>query len=124
MIQPLPPQLRLYLLRLQAEMLAYLQLDLDDTPCCRQCLLPFPEGEFEAYSFCPWCSHSITGLEPRIDESRKIIQKERYGRDEVQCGECGGEYDQPTPYPFRFCPHCGAPFAEQDEIVIELPYLV
>ena len=27
-------------------------------------------------------------------------------------------------YPFRFCPECGAPFASDDEIVIELPFEV
>ena len=56
-------------------------------------------------------------LVPRIDKSRKTIEKERYGHDEIQCGE----YEQPTLYPFKFCPHCGAPFAAQDEILIELP---
>jgi hypothetical protein len=123
MSRPLPPKLRIYLLRLQAEMLAYLERDYSNTLCCRRCLLPYPEGEFEAYDFCPWCALPVNGLEARIDESRRIIQKERDGQDEIQCGECGGEYSQPTLYPFRFCPHCGAPFAEQDEILIELPFL-
>lgn len=119
----LPPKVREMLLRLQAEMLYHLRRTRAATLCCDQCLLPYPEGEFEAYNFCPWCCLSVNGREPRIDESRKIIQKERYGQDEIQCGECGGEYDQPTPYPFRFCPHCGAPFAAQDEILVELPFL-
>ena len=123
MSQQLPPQLRVFLLRLREEMLSHLERREADTECCRQCLLPYPEGEFEAYSFCPWCDLSVNGQEPRIDESRKIIQKERLGQDEIQCGECGGEYEQPTPYPFKFCPHCGAPFAAQDEILIELPFL-
>lgn len=120
----MPPHVRRTLLRLRDEMLAHLDRTTDDTSCCRQCLLPYPEGEYEAYDFCPWCSLSIRGREPRIDESRKIIQNERFGNDEIQCGECGGEYEQPTLYPFKFCPHCAAPFAAQDELLIELPILV
>ena len=85
---------------------------------------PIPKGDYEAYDFCPWCSLSIRGREPRIDESRKIIQHVRCGNDEIQCGECGGEYNQPTLYPFLNCPHCGALFAAQDELLIELPILV
>ena len=124
MSDELPPHARAKLLRLRDEMLAHLERTVDDTPCCRQCLLPHPEGDYEAYSFCPWCALSIHGQEARGDESRKIIQNERYGRDEIQCGECGGEYEQPTLYPFRACPHCGAPFAAVDELLIELPIRV
>lgn len=118
------PNARRILLRLRDEMLAHLGRTTGNTPCCRRCLLPHPEGEYEAYDFCPWCSLSIRGREPRIDESRKIIQHVRCGNDEIQCGECGGEYNQPTLYPFLNCPHCGAPFAAQDELLIELPILV
>ena len=47
------------------------------------------------------------------------------GEFEVRvCGECGGEYEQPTMFPFKYCPHCGAPFADEDELLIELPFLV
>ena len=116
--------IRRTLLRLRAEMLDHLHRAVTDTRFCTRCLLPYPEDDFEAYHFCPWCSLSINGRDARIDESRKIIEHERYGNDEIQCGECGGEYEQPSRYPFRFCPHCGAPFAKQDEILIELPYLV
>ncbi len=109
-------KIRQTLLRLRAEMLDHLDRAAENTLCCTRCLLPYPEDDFEAYNFCPWCSLSIHGREARIDESRKIIEHERYGNDEIQCGECGGEYEQPTKYPFQFCPHCGAPFAAQDEI--------
>ena len=112
------------MLRFRAEMLAELGRTEQDTTCCRQCMLPYPEGDFESYNFCPWCDISIRGLEQRIDESRKIILAERFGMDEIQCGECGGEYEQPTLYPFKSCPHCGAPFAEIDELLVELPFLV
>ena len=44
--------------------------------------------------------------------------------DEAQCGECGSEFEQPTRYPFKFCPACGAPFAAQDELLITLPFFV
>ena len=124
MIDDLPPYARRTLLRLRDEMLAHLDRTPETILCCRRCLLPYPEGDHEAYNFCPWCSFSINGREPRIDESRKIIEKERCGHDEIQCGKCGCEYEQPTLYPFRVCPHCGAPFAAQDEILIELPILV
>ena len=112
------------MLRYRAEMLAELGRTEQDTACCRQCMLPYPESDFESYDFCPWCDLSIRGLEQRIDESRKIILAERFGMDEIQCGECGGEYEQPTLYPFKFCPHCGAPFTEIDELLVELPFLV
>jgi hypothetical protein len=117
-------QIRAMLLRVRSQMLAYLQADLASVTCCRRCLLPYPEGEYESYSYCPWCDLSIQGREARIDESRKIIGRQRYGNDEIQCGECGGEYEQPTMFPFKFCPHCGAPFADEDELLIELPFLV
>ena len=123
-ILKLPPQLRRRMLALRAEMLAHLGRSEGELRCCPQCLLPHPEGDFEAYSFCPWCLLSLRGLEERIDESRKIILNVRFGNDEIQCGECGGEYEQPTRYPFKFCPHCGAPFAEFDELLMELPFLV
>ena len=121
---PLPTVLRRRMLRLRAEMLQHLDRTEDETLCCQQCLLPYPEGDFESYSFCPWCEFSIRGREERIDESRKIILTERFGNDEIQCGECGGEYEQPSRYPFKFCPHCGAPFADADELLMELPFLV
>ena len=63
-------------------MLARLGRSEDDTACCRQCLLPYPEGDWESYDFCPWCDLSIRGLEERIDESRKIILDVRFGNDE------------------------------------------
>ena len=119
----IPDRVRRRLLRLRGEMFAHLGRSESETTCCRRCRLPYPEGDFESYDFCPWCSPAIRGREPRYDESRKIIQKERDGSDEIQCGECGGEYEQPTRYPFKVCPHCGAPFAEQDEILIELPWV-
>ena len=117
-------QIRRKLLRLRAEILSYLERTEANTRSCRECLLPYPEGDFESYSFCPWCALSTTGREPRLDESRRIIENERFGQDEIQCGECRCQYEQPTPYPFQFCPHCGAPFAQQDEILIELPFWV
>jgi rRNA maturation endonuclease Nob1 len=63
-------------------------------------------------------------MEPRLDESRRIMARELEGRIEIQCGECGSEYEQPARYPFRFCVVCGAPFAIEDEIIIELPWLI
>ena len=105
-------------------MLAYLGRTDDDTFFCDRCLLPLPEGEFESYRFCPWCSLSLTGCAPQYDESRKIIENERGDQTEIQCGCCGVEYEQPARYPFRFCAHCGAPFAAEDEVVIVLPFRV
>jgi hypothetical protein len=119
-----PREIRRILLVLRAEMLASLQLAEEETQFCRRCLLPLPEGEFESYDFCPWCSKSVRGLVPRLDESRKIIERELEEKIEIQCGECGCEYEQPARYPFRFCAICGAPFAAEDEVVIELPWLV
>jgi hypothetical protein len=118
-------EIRRILLALRAEMLAYMQRPEGETDFCRRCLLPLPEGAFDSYDFCPWCSKSLGGMEPRFDESRRIIEGELEGRIlEIQCGECGSEYEQPARYPFRFCVVCGAPFAAEDEIVIELPWLV
>ena len=122
-MRPLPPKVRRALLQLRADMLLHLGRTEDDTACCRQCLLPYPEGDWESYNFCPWCDLSVRGLEERIDESRKVILDIRFGNDEAQCGECGAEFEQPTRYPFKFCPHCGAPFAAQDELLITLPFL-
>ncbi len=85
---------------------------------------PPPSGDYESYEFCPWCCLSINGWEPRPDEARRIIEHQWGTADEIQCGECGGEYEQPSRYPFQFCPHCGAPFADQDELMIELPFLI
>lgn len=120
----LPREMRRILLALRKEMLAYLQLTEKSVQFCRRCLLPLPEGEFESYDFCPWCSKSLRGMGPRMDESRKIIERELEEKIEIQCGECGCEYEQPARYPFRFCAICGASFASEDEIVIELPWLV
>jgi hypothetical protein len=118
-------EMRRILLALRAEMLAYLQVREDGISFCRRCLLPLPEGEYESYDFCPWCSKSLGGIEPRLDESRKIIEREELERRvEIQCGECGTEYEQPARYPFKFCAACGAPFASEDEFIIELPWLV
>ncbi len=117
-------EMRRVLLALRAEMLDYMQVSEEVTRFCRRCMLPLPEGEFESYDFCPWCSRSLGGIEPRLDESRKIIARELERRIEIQCGECGGEYEQPARYPFRFCAACGAPFAREDEMIIELPWLI
>jgi hypothetical protein len=118
-------EMRRILLALRAEMLAYLHLTEDESHFCRRCLLPLPEGDYDSYDFCPWCSKSLGGMEPRFDESRKILEREELeGRIEIQCGECGAEYEQPARYPFKFCVVCGAPFATEDEIIIELPWLV
>jgi hypothetical protein len=118
-------EIRRILMALRAEMIVYLQVSEAETRFCQRCLLPLPEGEFDSYDFCPWCSKSLGGIEPRMDEARKIIEGELEGRIiEIQCGECGSEYDQPARYPYRFCAVCGAPFAAEDEIVIELPWLV
>jgi len=116
--------MRRILAALRREMLAYLGRTEEDISFCRRCLLPLPEDEQEAYDFCPWCRLPLCGLEPRLDESRKIIGREFEGRLEIQCGECGCEYAQPARYPFRFCAACGAPFAREDELIIELPWLV
>ena len=113
------------MLALRAEMLAYLQITEEEARFCSRCLLPLPEGEYDSYDFCPWCSKSLSGIEPRLDESRKIIESEELERRiEIQCGECGCEYEQPARYPYRFCVVCGAPFAAEDEFIIELPWLV
>ena len=117
-------EMRRILLRLRAEMLLYLGRTEKDILFCDRCLLPLPEGEYERYRFCPWCSKSPDGYPPAYDESRRIIENEWDNQTEIQCGGCGGEYEQPARYPFRFCPHCGAPFAEEDELVIVLPFRV
>jgi len=116
--------MRRILLALLAEMLIYLQVREEETRFCQRCLLPLPEGEYDSYDFCPWCSKSLGGIEPRIDESRKIIEWEVENWIQIQCGECGCEYEQPARYPYRFCAVCGAQFASEDEVVIELPWLV
>ena len=115
---------RRILLALRAEMLAYLQVGEEEIRFCRRCLLPLPEGEYDSYDFCPWCSKSLGGIEPRLNESRKIIERAMERLIEIQCGECGCEYEQPALYPYRFCAVCGAQFAKEDEVVIELPWLV
>ena len=116
---------RRILLALRAEMLLYLQISEDETRFCRSCMLPLPEGDYESYDFCPWCSKSQGGIEPRLDESRKIIEREELERRiGIQCGECGSEYEQPARYPYRYCVVCGAPFAAEDEVIVELPWLV
>jgi hypothetical protein len=113
------------LLALRNEILGYLQVPEEDTRFCRRCILPLPEGEFDSYDFCPWCSKSLGGIEPRLNESRKIIENEEVERRvEIQCGECGSEYEQPARYPYNFCVVCGARFAAEDEFIIELPWLV
>jgi hypothetical protein len=112
------------LLALRAEMLEYLRREEEGTRFCDRCLLPLPEDEFEFYGFCPWCSKSLNGQDPREDESRKIIENMWDELTGIQCGECGCEYEQPARYPFRFCVVCGAPFAAEDELVIELPWTV
>jgi hypothetical protein len=118
-------EVRRMLLALRAEMLAYLQRDEEDTRFCERCLLPLPEGEFEAYDFCPWCSKSFGAMEPNFDQARRIIENDTLGNQvEIQCGECGCEYEQPARYPFKFCVICGAEFAVGDELVIVLPWVV
>jgi hypothetical protein len=117
-------EIRRILLALRAEMLLYLHRDEADTRFCDRCLLPLPEGEYDSYEFCPWCSRSFNGSDPRPDESRRIIEDEFEGWTEIQCGECGCEYEQPARYPYKFCAACGAPFAAEDEVVIVLPWVV
>jgi hypothetical protein len=118
-------EIRCILLALRTEMLLYLRVPEGETRFCPRCLLPLPEGKYDSYDFCPWCSKSLGGIEPRFDESRKIIKRDELEeRIEIQCGECGCEYEQPARYPYRFCAGCGAPFASEDEFVIELPWLV
>jgi hypothetical protein len=118
-------EIRRILLALRAEMLVDLHAREEEMRFCQRCLLPLPEGEYESYDFCPWCSKSLGGIEPRLDESRKIIEREELDRRvEIQCGECGTEYEQPARYPYKFCVVFGAPFAAEDEFIIELPWLV
>jgi len=117
-------EVRRILLALRAEMLDYLEVEAVDISCCPRCLLPLPEGDFESYSFCPWCSRAFSTRAACFHESRRIIQNEWGRQVEVQCGECGCEYAQPQRYPFRYCVVCGARFAAEDEAVIVLPFRV
>ena len=57
-------EMRRILLRLRAEMLLYLGRTEQDIFFCGRCLLPLPEGEYERYRFCPWCSKSPDGYPP------------------------------------------------------------
>ncbi len=123
-MQPQPAEVRRILERLRVEILNYMDRSENETDFCGRCHLPLPSGEFEEYAFCPWCDQSFNGDPPRPDESRRIIEHQWVVQDAIQCGECGGEYEQPNRYPFCFCPHCGAPFASTDEVVLELPFLV
>jgi rRNA maturation endonuclease Nob1 len=111
-------------LALRAEILAYLERTELDTRFCDRCLLPFPEDKFESYEFCPWCCLPLTAREPDYDESRRIIENEYERQTDIQCGNCGSEYEQPARYRFRFCAYCGSPFAAEDELVIVLPFWV
>jgi hypothetical protein len=119
-----PAQARRILLRLRIEMLAYLGRSEDEARFCGRCRLPLPEGDYDCYSFCPWCCNSLTGCPPCYDEARRVIEREWDDHTDIQCGECGCEYEQPARYPFRFCANCGAPFAAEDEIVVVLPFRV
>ena len=115
-------QKRSELTHLRNEILGYLNRSEDDTDFCGRCHLPFPVDDYEEYEFCPWCDQSICGYRPREAESRRIIEHQREVHVDIQCGECGCEYGQPIRYPFSFCPHCGAKFAAEDELLIELPF--
>ena len=117
-------EVRHVLMRLRVEILTSLDRSESEMDFCGRCHLPLPTGDYESYEFCPWCDQSLNGIVPRLDESRRIIQHQWEVQDDIQCGECGGEYEQPNRYPFRFCPHCGAPFAIEDELMIELPFLI
>ena len=111
-------------MRLRVEILTYLDRSESETDFCGRCHLPLPTSDYESYEFCPWCDQSLSGAPPRVEESRRIIEHQWAVQDDIQCGECGGEYEQPNRYPFRFCPHCGAPFAFEGEFMIELPFLL
>ena len=117
-------EVRHVLMRLRVEILTHLDRSESETDFCGCCHLPLPTGDYASYEFCPWCDQSLNGIVPRVDESRRIIQHQWEVQDDIQCGECGGEYEQPHRYPFRFCPHCGAPFAIEDELMIELPFRI
>ena len=117
-------EVRHVLMRLRVEILTSLDRSESEMDFCGRCHLPLPTGDYESYEFCPWCDQSLNGIVPRLDESRRIIQHQWEVQDDIQCGECGGEYEQPNRYSFRFCPHCGAPFAIEDELMIELPFLI
>jgi hypothetical protein len=115
---------RRILLSVRAEMMSYLDRTEEETRFCARCLLPLPEDRFEEYCFCPWCCLSLNGLEPEFDESRRIIENEWDRLTDIQCGNCGSDYQQPARYRFKFCTQCGSPFAEEDELVIVLPFVV
>ena len=119
-----PVQKRVDLMGVRTEILVYLSRSEDDTDFCGRCHLPLPVDDFEEYEFCPWCDQSICGDRPREDESRRIVEHQWEVQADIQCGECGCEYAQPNRFPFRFCPHCGARFADEDELLIELPFEV
>ena len=123
-MQRVPEHARRALTELRVEILTFLARSETDTDFCGRCHLPLPAGDYESYDFCPWCDMSINGGAPCSDEARRIIEHQWATEDEIQCGECGSEYEQPNRYPFRFCPQCGARFADQDELVVELPYLI
>ena len=46
-------------------MLLYLGRAEEDIVFCDRCLLPLPEGKYERYRFCPWCSKSPDGYPPK-----------------------------------------------------------
>ena len=121
---PRPSEVRRIQMRLCVEILKHLDRTANDTDFCGRCKLPLPSGDFESYLFCPWCNQSFNGGVPRSDESRRIVEHKWTVQDDIQCGDCGAEYEQPSRYPFCFCPHCGAPFAPEDEMIFELPFLV
>jgi len=123
-MEPTRAEVYRVLVRLRREMVLYLDRNEAELDFCDVCLLPFPAGEFESYSFCPWCDCALVGDAPRADESRRIVEHTWAREEDIQCGECGGQYSQPGRYRFRFCPHCGAPFAPEDELLIELPFRV
>lgn len=120
----LPVPIVRQLLQLRTQMLVGLGRDAENTTFCQRCLLPFPEGDFEEYAFCPWCRFAQTSADARDAQATRVIEAEYPTYQEIQCGECGDEYEQPLRYRFRFCPYCGALFSEVDELVIELPFVV
>ena len=117
------PKVQRNLRKLRAQILSYLDRSEDETDFCGRCHLPLPAGDFEEYEFCPWCDQLFNGDAPRLDESRRIIEHQWTVQDEIQCDECGAEFEQPNRYLFWFCPHCGAPFAFGEELIVELPFL-
>ncbi len=123
-MNPGPTEVQRIRTQLRVSILSYLDRSENEMDFCGRCHLPLPSGEFEEYEFCPWCDVSFNGDAPRGDESRRIIEHQWEVQDEIQCGECGGEYEQPNRYPFCFCPHCGARFAFGDKLIVELPFVV